>query len=387
MCSVLSRSRSAPAADCADRVLTGARGGRQIAALFTLASLAVANPAAAVPAAPADTAFQKVLVIGTKDAPPFAMKNANGSWTGISIELWRHIATDLHVQYRFEETTLQGLIDGTATGRLDAAIAALTVTAEREHVVDFTQPFYATGLGIAVPINGTFAWWQLLRSFLSIGFLGALLALIGVTLAIGSLVWFAERRRTEHFGGSVRTGLISGVWWSALTLTQANPDKTPQTTAGRVVAVAWMATSVVVISIFTAGITAQLTAKQLQGVVHELSDLRYVRVGAVSGTAALGYLTHARINYRVFATPQDGLRALKAGTLDAFVYDRPLLAWLTKEEFGSSAQVLDATFDQQNYAIALPMESALRIPLNEAIVGTMRTEWWQDLIHKYIGKD
>ncbi len=217
--------------------------------------------------------------------------------------------------------------------------------------------------------------------------MAALLALIGITLAIGSLVWFAERHRTEHFGGSVRTGLISGVWWSALTLTQANPDKAPQTAVGRFVAVAWMATSVVVISIFTAGITAQLTAKQLQGSVHEVNDLRSVRVGAVSGTAALGYLTHARINYRVFATPQDGLKALKAGTLDAFVYDRPLLAWLARESFGSSVQVLDVTFDRQSYAIALPMESALRIPLNEAIIEATRAEWWQDLIRKYTGKE
>jgi len=370
---------------------------RQVAAPVLLAAmLAAAGPAsvrpavaqpAAQPAAPVGTAADRVLIIGTKEAPPFAMRAADGSWSGISIELWHHVADDLHLRYRFEETTLEGLIDDTASGSLDAAVAALTVTAERERVVDFTQPFYTTGLGIAVPNNATFAWWQLLRSFLSPGFLGTLLALSGITLAVGSLVWLVERRQTEHFGGPVRTGLISGMWWSALTLAQANPDAAPRTAFGRIVAFAWILTSVVAISVFTAGITSQLTARQLQGVVHGLSDLRSVRVGAVDGTAALGYLSRARIEYRVFATPRDGLNALKAGTLDAFVYDRPLLAWLAKEDFGGYVQVLDVTFDRQNYAIALPMDSALRVPLNEAVVEAVRTEWWQDLIAKYIGKE
>ena len=93
-----------------------------------------------------------------------------------------------------------------------------------------------------------------------------MLALIGVTLAIGSLIWLFERRQTEHFGGGLKTGLISGIWWSALTMTQAGPDKGPQTAAGRIVAITWMTTSVIVISIFTAGITSQLFKSEVGGV-------------------------------------------------------------------------------------------------------------------------
>ncbi|WP_339151139.1 transporter substrate-binding domain-containing protein [Rhizobium sp. T1470] len=38
---------------------------------------------------------QRELVIGTKEAPPFAMKDADGNWSGISIELWREVAQKL----------------------------------------------------------------------------------------------------------------------------------------------------------------------------------------------------------------------------------------------------------------------------------------------------
>jgi polar amino acid transport system substrate-binding protein len=48
------------------------------------------------------------LVIGTKEAPPFSMKAADGTWEGISIDLWRRIADELHLRYRFtEEASVQ----------------------------------------------------------------------------------------------------------------------------------------------------------------------------------------------------------------------------------------------------------------------------------------
>ena len=34
----------------------------------------------------------KQLVVGTKEAPRFAMKDEQGNWKGVSIDLWRHIA-------------------------------------------------------------------------------------------------------------------------------------------------------------------------------------------------------------------------------------------------------------------------------------------------------
>lgn len=32
------------------------------------------------------------LTVGVKEAPPFAMKAANGEWSGLSIDLWRQVA-------------------------------------------------------------------------------------------------------------------------------------------------------------------------------------------------------------------------------------------------------------------------------------------------------
>jgi ABC-type amino acid transport substrate-binding protein len=76
---------------------------------------------------------------------------------------------------------------------------------------------------------------------------------------------------------------------------------------------------------------------------------------------------------------------VKAGSIDAFVYDRPLLKWIVRESF-PSLQVLTVTFDPQNYAIALPLTSALRVPLDVAMLEAVSNEWWQQVMYRYLGE-
>ncbi len=358
----------------------------QVAACLVVAvanPLAIRSAAAQAPAAEAD----RVMVIGTKESPPFAMKGDDGSWTGISIDLWRRVANDLHLRYRLQEVSLDELISGTAAHRLDAAVAAISVTAEREQRVDFTQPYYATGLGIAVPKTSIFNWMNLLKALISFSFLEAFALLVGATVLVGVIIWMIERRHTEHFSGGVRQGLTTSMLWSAKTLTQSMPEQGPTTLIGRLIAVMWLAAAVTTIAVFTAGITTHLTTRELRGYVRGVRDLRSVRVGAVADTAALVYLKAEHIRFRPYPSLDAGLQAVKAGTLDAFVYDKPLLLWFVKSRGADSLQVLDAVFDPQNYAIALPLNSPLRTDIDRALLDAVATQWWQDLTADYLGTD
>ena len=314
------------------------------------------------------------------------MRDDRGEWTGLSIDLWKHIAEQLHLRYLFKETTLQGLVDETAAGESDGAIAAITVTANREEVVDFTQPYYATGLGIAVAKHSIFDWWRLLRSLISPGFWVALLGLLGITVLVGVIVWVLERRANEVFGRHPKAGIARGVWWSASTMAQASTEHEPATVGGRIVALLWMGASVITIAVFTAGITSQLTTKQLQGTIHSFSDLKSVRVGAVAASATLPYLDTHKVAYSTYASVRDGLDAVNTGRIDAFVHDRPILAWLANNEFGSGIEALETVFDKQNYSIALPNGSPLRARINRVLVSATRSMWWEELNQKYFGK-
>lgn len=325
------------------------------------------------------------LVIATKEAPPFAMKARDGSWRGISIDLWRRVAEELHLRYRFVEfPTVQDLIDATANGTADASVAAITVNATRARSTDFSQPFYATGLGVAVR-GGLANWLPVVRTFESFSFAEAIVVLLSIALLVGVLVWFFERRQNDHFAGHPARGLTSGIWWSAVAMTQAGAAQGgPASLPGRLVAVVWMITSIIVLAVFTAGITSAITTHQLQGLVRNVDDLRSLRVGVVDGSSSVDFLDHERIAHRVFPDASAGLSAVAAGTIDAFVYDRPLLAWVVRQRF-SSLQVLGITFDAQNYAMGLAKNSELRVSLNVALLSSVESDWWNELLYHYLG--
>jgi ABC-type amino acid transport substrate-binding protein len=357
-----------------------------LAALALLAGLAA--PALAQPSAAPQAPPQRELVVGTRVAPPFAMKNREGGWEGISIDLWRHVAERLGLRFRLEERdTVQALLEAVTTGQVDAAAAALTVTAARRQVMDFTQPFFATGLGVAVGRGGATAWLPVLRTFLSFGFLQGVLTLLGIALLVGALIWLFERQHHEAYGGPPLRGFIAGAWWSAVAMTQAGAAQDgPRSLPGRVLAVVWMVASVVTIAVFIAGITSALTTQRMQGVVRNLGDLRSIRVGAVAGSSTVEFLRAQRVDFDPYPLPADGLRALKGGRIDAFVYDRPLLAWTIRQDF-PELEVLPITLDSQNYAIALPLENSNRVSLDVALLETLRSEWWARTRLRYLGRD
>ncbi len=314
------------------------------------------------------------------------MKQDDGSYNGLGVELWRRVAGRLQLRYRFvEQPDPAALIKGIADSSYDVSFGALSVTAGRAKLVDFTQPFFATGLGIAVPA-GESKLFSVSRILLSRDFLQAVLILIGIALAIGFLVWLFEHRKTDHFQGGIK-GLASGFWWSAVAMTQAGAAMdAPATLPGRLVAIIWMIVSIIVITVFTASITTKLTKQELKGAIHGLDDLRFVRVGASRGTATVGYLDRERVSHRNYPDPVDGLRALQEGKIDAFVYDRPILNWMVMQEFPETLRVLDFTVDSLNYAIAMPKGSSWLNRLNIAVLEETESDWWQQTLFQYLRK-
>lgn len=331
------------------------------------------------------TAPDKELVVATKVAPPFAMKQTDGSWSGISIALWKKIADREHLRFRLVEAqSVPDLLNGVANGTFDAGVAAVTVTAERAHNVEFTQPFYNTGLGVAVPINEN-PWLAIGRALLSFGFFQAVGVLLCFAMATGFLIWLFERRKTEHFGGGAK-GLGSSFWWSTMAMTQAGAaHNAPATLPGRIVAMGWMIASVIAIAVFTAGITSTLTRRGLEGAVHGFNDLRSVRVGAVANSATADYLRRQRLSFQTFPDIQTGLSAVGAGKVDAFVHDKPLLTWMVRNDFSGSVRVVDTSFSSESYGIVLPKKSALRPMLDLAVLDQVESDWWQQTLFETLG--
>jgi ABC-type amino acid transport substrate-binding protein len=333
------------------------------------------------------TLSSRTLIVGTKEVPPFAMKNSDGTWTGVSIDLWQQIATELNLPFEFRELDLKGLLDGVADGSLDIAVAALSITAEREKICDFSHPYYVTGLGIAIAPRHRTPWLVVLKKLYSRHYLKGVIGLCILLLALGTLIWWFEHKRNpEQFGGGTAAGIGSGFWWSAVTMTTVGyGDKAPITFAGRVVAFIWMLIAIIVVSIFTAAITSTLTVAHLDVPVKGPQDLPKVRVGAIVDTTGETYLQDNLISYTSYNTALEGLSAIKEGSIEALVYDAPILRYLIHHEFKGGFEVLPHTFHREDYGIALPKGSSLREPINRVLLETIHGREWQDIIHQYLG--
>ena len=80
---------------------------------------------------------------------PFMMEE-DGEWTGFEIELWETIAEENGWEYEYNTMNFSGIISALQTGRVDGAVAAITMTSEREETMDFSHPYYDSGLMLMV---------------------------------------------------------------------------------------------------------------------------------------------------------------------------------------------------------------------------------------------
>lgn len=346
---------------------------RPLALLFCLLSLL-------------QSAQARDLRVGTKPTEPFVMRAPNQEWGGISIELWERVAVDQGWSFEYRELAMDELLSQTEAGSIDVAVAAFTVTLERERSLDFSYAFYSTGLGVAVGDIGG-GWNQALSRFVSLRFLGIVAFLALLLFFVGSLVWLLERRRNAaQFGGTALQGIGSGFWWSAVTMTTVGyGDKAPLTWSGRLVALVWMFTAIIIISSITAALTSSLTMSQLGSRLAGPQDLAHARVGTVQGTAAQTLLRDRGISSEGFPTVTAGLQALHEGHLEAFVYDEPILRYWVLNGFQGTIEVLPWIFERQDYALVLPQGSPLRESINRSLLELLREPEWNEVLRRHIG--
>lgn len=337
-----------------------------------------------------DRVPSETLQVGVVDLEPFAMKTADGHWEGIALDLWGEVANRMGLDFELREyASVQALTEAFVKGDIDLTpIAAMT--AEREVLMDFSDPYYVSGSVIVVPAQKAGqGWFRVARRFFSLEFLQVIGLLIVLWLIAGVAVWLFEgRRNREMFGGGPAKGVAQGIWWAAVTMaTVGYGDLAPKTTGGRIVGVVWMFAAIVSISGFTAAISSSLTVGELSGKVRGIHDLATARVGTVAESSAETYLMKKGIKHvRPFGSARDGLKSLVDRETDAFVFQGPIVKYLAKTEFPGRVEVLPGTFDQRYMGMAVMPGSKLREPLNRTILEVMGTDTWTKILQRYLGQ-
>lgn len=331
------------------------------------------------------------LLVATRIVPPMVVEK-NGKLSGFSIELWNSIGKRLNRETEYVVLPdVSELLDAVGRGRADLAIAAISITSEREDKFDFSQPIMNSGLQVLVRGNAVNVEANPLRELMQLFFSRTLLVWLGIALLLilvpAHLMFLVER---THHSGIIPTkkyfpGIFHAMFWAAGTLaTQA--DQMPRHWMARIVAVLWMFTGVVFVAFYTAQLTASLTVQQIKGPINGPQDLVGKTVGTTKGSTATSYLKELRTEVREFEKVDDLYHALLDQQIDAVVFDSPALLYFTTHDGRGLVRTVGEVFHKEDYGIVFPTGSPLRKQVNEALLGFREDDTYQRIYEEWFGK-
>ena len=334
------------------------------------------------------------IIVGLKEEPPFIIKDIDGSFNGLSIDLWTDLAeneeVDIDFEYR-EFNDLTGMLRALDYNELDVVINPIILSKIRLKMFDASQPFFISSLGVATSSIPRNQFQSFVSNLFSLGFLKIIALLVVVILVFGSIVWWVEKRSNNVEFGEGFKGLMDGIWWAAVTMTTVGyGDKIPKSTRGRLISIVWMFTAIVLISSLTASITSRLTVNTLGFDIERLEDLEKLsksgnQIGTVSYSSSQEYLDNHNIAIsNSYDTPIEGLEALADGEIDVFVYDKPIMNYLLiKHELENRVKIMPITFNKHYCSFLVPKESQFLEQIDPVLIEKINVASWNNTLEKY----
>ncbi|HVU14337.1 MAG TPA: transporter substrate-binding domain-containing protein [Phototrophicaceae bacterium] len=325
------------------------------------------------------------LRVAVKSFPPFVMAQGD-VYTGFSIDLWNAIAQEVGVNTRFVGVeTVDDQLNAVKNGQADAALAGITITEQREEQVDFSYPYFDSGLQILVRLTPESPITSGLNALLSSALLQYMAVFLLLIVVIAHVYWLFERRHPE-FPRSYRAGIGQLIWWSTLTVLGYDTHP-PGTRAGRIIAIVWMFAGIFLIANLIAVLSAGETVRQLRSDIQSVADLRGERVVTVAGTTSADYLRANGIPFTSVSVIDDAYPLLLNGQADALVYDAPVLRYYLATAGRPDLSLVGAVVEPEKYGIALPTGSSYRKAINEAILKLQEAGTYQQIYQRWFGSD
>lgn len=334
-----------------------------------------------------EPAHTGVLPVGVVGSEPFVIEYGN-SISGISVELWEKIARLDNINFRFVEfTNIREAIDATARGEVKALVGPISVTKERSEKVAFSQPYFQSGMGIAVN-NEELGPWQRFYPFMKTGGLVLILSVLPCIFLVGLFVWLAERRRNaKHFPKHPLHGIVNGMWFALVTMTTVGyGDRTPITHLGRIIAGMWMLIAIILMSSLTAAVTASLTISSLPTTdITGPLELQRRKVAVVDGTTGEELAREYHARPIVVDDLSQAFDKLISHQADAVVFDKTILKYFLTTHKELDVHVIESEFEYQNYGIAFPYsDSKLAHQVNLTLLQIIEQDELKPIVQKWL---
>ena len=331
-------------------------------------------------------AQERVVRVGYNEFAPFIVEADAARPQGFSIELWHAVAAEVGVATEWVPyDSVSEKLNQLQAGAIDVAIGGITITSERERIIDFTHPCHRTGLDILVKAEKGSSLWRGISSLFTPGklfILGGFLLLIVIS---GHLIWLAERGK-EAFNDNYFPGVFEGMYWAIVTAsTVGYGDKAPAKWAGRLLAGLVIIISLPMFALFTAEIASTFTLQEIRSNISGPEDLGRMNTGVVAGTTSAQFVASIGGRFKEYTKDSDAYAALEAGEVDAVVYEAPNLQYYAMKRNDESLLVVGKLFQPQVLAFATQSGSPLREELNLALLsleetgelGRIKSSWFE----------
>ncbi|MDV5167560.1 substrate-binding periplasmic protein [Photobacterium rosenbergii] len=336
-------------------------------------------------------ANEHTVQVGTYHCPPFVIENGTNAPSGLSIYLWQQIAAELGVNYEISHHELGELLEQVSTQKLNIGVSCISITPEREEILDFSHSFYETHLAIAVKQQG---YLSSIKNIFTNTKLWLVLGIAFIAAAIvGGIYYLLEHKVNDKLYSmrSNRAQMLEGFLLGLLFITKGPFNYFEfRTLTGRVLTVFLAIFTTFFIASITAILASTFTLGLLSSDIRGPNDLANLSVGAKEKSTSSLFLTNHSIVHRSYESTNDLLEALNNNEVDAIVADDAVLKYLIKKakEIGKyeSLSVLPYQFEKQNYGLVLENDSPYREQLNRALLKVRHSPEWRQTLNQYFAE-
>ncbi|VDD75947.1 unnamed protein product [Mesocestoides corti] len=374
----------------------------------------------------------QVLRVTTIEEIPFVMyKGPSGDvksidpkdWHGFCIDLLNECASALEFNYTVHPVTdgnygtatkvngqevWDGIIGQLQFRKADLAVAMLTISYERERVIDFTTPFMNLGISIIFkkPDEKKPELFSFLRPLSPAVWGYVLIAYVGVSMTLFFVARFSPYEwnnphpcNTESELLKNNFNMLNSLWFTIGSLMQQGSDILPRATSTRIIAGFWWFFTLIIISSYTANLAAFLTVERMKVPIEDVNDLAkqtQIKYGTRRGGSSAAFFSKSNQSiyqrmWQFMSTNKgvminnatEAIARVKRGGY-AYILESTMNEYFTQRNC-DLIQIGD-NLDSKGYGIGFPQGSKYRDAFTEVILQLqasqrleqIRRYWWRN---------
>uniref|UniRef100_A0A8C8FY99 Glutamate receptor n=1 Tax=Oncorhynchus tshawytscha TaxID=74940 RepID=A0A8C8FY99_ONCTS len=357
----------------------------------------------------------------------------NDKYEGYCVELAAEIAKHVGYTYKLEVVSdgkygardaeskmWNGMVGELVYGKADVAVAPLTITLVREEVIDFSKPFMSLGISIMIkkPTKSKPGVFSFLDPLAYEIWMCIVFAYIGVSVVLFLVSRFSPyewqgddsdgeegqgQGQGQNEGHTNEFGIFNSLWFSLGAFMQQGCDISPRSLSGRIVGGVWWFFTLIIISSYTANLAAFLTVERMVSPIESAEDLAKqteIAYGTLDGGSTKEFFRRSKIavfekmwSYMKSADPSVFVKTTDEGVVRvrkskgryAYLLESTMNEYIEQRKPCDTMKV-GGNLDSKGYGIATPKGSALRIPVNlavlklneQAVLDKLKNKWWYD---------